>query len=137
MHGLEFDAVSVKSLRTPSIIQYQRPSRWQRNYSLTDLRSMRARVSNSSISSHNYALSTLSGSSGVPGIGYLSGKVVKWVGTQILDMFVPLVIFRRRRVINGLIKQIDVMPQGDLLDWILKKERKINRAAEDLLELTM
>jgi len=59
------------------------------------------------------------------------------VGTQILDVFVPLVIFRRRRVINGLIKQIDVMPQGDLLDWILKKERKINRAAEDLLELTM
>jgi hypothetical protein len=78
----------------------------------------------------------LTGSSGIPGIGYLSGKAVKWVGVRMLDMFVPLEISRRRRVIIGLVKQLEKIPDQDRSRWILKKERSINRAVEDLLELT-
>ena len=125
----ESDVVSVRSLQTPSIVQYQRPFRWGRNPSLTDLRSMRTRLSNSNIS-------TSTGSSGVPGIGYQSGKVVKWLGVQMLGAISQLVIFKRRRVIKMLIKKIETIPEIQRSEWVLEKEGKINRAVEELLELT-
>jgi hypothetical protein len=126
----ESDVVSVRSLETQRIAQYQRPFRWGCNLSLTDLRSVRTRLSNSNIS-------TSTGSSGVPGIGYQSGKVVKWFGVQMLGAISQLVIFRRRRVIKMLIKRIETIPRLQRSEWVLKNEGKINRAVEELLELTM
>lgn len=126
----ESDVVSVRSLETSRIVQYQRPFRWGYNLSLADLRSMRTRLSNS-----NMSIST--GSSGVPGIGYQSGKAVKWLGVQMLGAISQLVIFRRRRVIKMLIKRIETIPRLQRSEWVLENEGKINRAVEELLELTM
>lgn len=77
----ESDAVSIRSLQPSSTIQYQCPFRWQSNLSSTDVRSTQARLRNSIASSSSNSFSTAS--SGVPGIGYLSGKAVKWVGSKI------------------------------------------------------
>jgi hypothetical protein len=129
--------VSVRSSRSSNTIPYQRPIRWQRNPSLTDIRSMRMRLRNSIASSSNSALSTSTGSSGVPGIGYLSGRAVKWTGVRILDGLESLAIFRRRRVINGFIKKLETIRDQDRTKWILKRERTVKRASEDLLELSM
>ena len=90
---------------------------------------MRTRLSNSDIS-------TSTGSSGVPGIGYQSGKAAKRLGVQMLGAFSQLVIFRRRRVIKTLIKKIETIPVVQRSEWVLEKEEKINRAVEELLELT-
>jgi len=56
---------------------------------------------------------------------------------QILAAVEPMVIFRRRRVISGVIKQLERIPDQNRSQWIFKRERKINRVVEDLLELTM
>lgn len=88
------------------------------------------------ISASTSALSTSTASSGVAGIGYLSGKAVKWVGVQMLDVIEPLVIFRRRRIIHGLIKQLKTVPVQDCSEWLFKRKRTLNRAVEDLLELS-
>jgi hypothetical protein len=55
---------------------------------------------------------------------------------QMLNTIEPLIIFRRRRAISSLIKQLEKIPKQDSSAWIFKKERKLNRAVEDLLELT-
>lgn len=75
-------------------------------------------------------------SSGIPGIGYFSGKAVKWVGEQMLDAFILLEIPRRRRIINDLVSQLKNIHVQDRSKWIFERKRKINRAIEDLLELT-
>lgn len=129
-HHTEFDVVSVAST-----IQYQRPFRWQVNHSLADLRSMRTRLVNSTTSS-SFALSMSTESSGEPGIGYLSGKAVKWVGVQALSVIELLAISRRRQVISDLIKQLEKVALQDRSEWIFKRARAINRAVEDLLELS-
>lgn len=97
---------------------------------------MRMRLHDSIPSSSTSAVSTWTGSSGVPGIGYLSGKAVKWVGEKMLDAFVPLEISRRRRAISGLIGQLKYVAVKDRSEWILKRKHEINQAIEDLLELT-
>lgn len=132
----ESDEVSIASSRSSNVVQYQRPFRWQCNPSLTDLRSMRMKLHNSILSSSTSAISTSTGSSGVPGIGYLSGKAVKWAGEQILNAFIPLEISRRRRAISGLIRQLENIPEQDRAKWMFNKKRKIDQAVEDLLELT-
>ena len=81
--------------------------------------------------------SSSSGSSGVPGIGYLSGKTVKWVGVQILNAVDPVVIIVRRRYIHRLIKRIRQISVEKRADWMVKRELTILRAVEDLLELSM
>jgi hypothetical protein len=81
------DAASIITTRSGRTIEYQRPFRLG-NLSLTDLRSMRTRL-HDSVSLTSGSSSSIA-SSGVPGIGYLSGKAVKWIGMQILDGFVPL-----------------------------------------------
>jgi hypothetical protein len=75
-------------------------------------------------------------SSGVPGIGYLSGKAAKWVGIQILNAFVPLEICRRRWVIRRLLKRIEKIPIEECAGWLVREERNITHAVEDLLELS-
>jgi hypothetical protein len=55
---------------------------------------------------------------------------------QILGAISQLVIFRRRRVIKMLIKKIETIPRVQRSEWVLEKEGKINRAVEELLELT-
>jgi hypothetical protein len=72
----------------------------------------------------------------VPGIGYLSGKAIKWVGMQILNGIVPLEIRRRRWVIRKLVRHMDAIPAGDRATWVLRNERKISRTIENLLELS-
>jgi hypothetical protein len=81
-------------------------------------------------------VSTTTASSGVPGIGYVSGKGVKWLGERILNAFVPLEIRRRRWVIRRLVKRIDKIPVEQCAVWLVKKESKITRAVENLLELS-
>jgi hypothetical protein len=64
------------------------------------------------------------------------GKAVKWVGVQTLGAFELLAIPIRRQVISDLIKQLERIPQQDRSQWIFKRSRAINRAVEDLLELS-
>jgi hypothetical protein len=116
------------------MIQYQRPFRLS-NLSLTDLQSMRIRLRNS-VSSTSFSWSSIT-SFGVPGIGYLSGKVIKWAGMQILNGFVPLEIHRQRWVIRGLVKRMDAIPVADLAVWLVKNEWKISHVIENLLELSL
>lgn len=127
------DAASVRTTRSGRTIQYQRPFRLG-HLSLTGLRSTQIRFRNS-ISSTSVSWSSIA-SSGVPGIGYLSGKVVKWVGMQILNGIVPLEIYRRRRAIHELVRQMDVIPVADRAAWVVRNERKVSRAIENLLELS-
>lgn len=83
------------------------------------------------------SFSASTASSGIPGIGYQSGKVIKWVGTQIIDALLPLEIFRRRMLIKILLKKIERVPFHRRAPWLVKKERTMNRAVEDLLELSL
>jgi hypothetical protein len=127
------DAASITTTRSGRTIQYQRPFRLG-NFGLTDLRSMRTRL-HDSVPSTSGSSSSIA-SSGVRGIGYLSGKAVKWVGMQILDGFVPLEIRRRRWIIRGLMKRMDVIPFEERAPWIVRNVRKISHAIENLLELS-
>lgn len=131
------DLASIRSTRSRNTIQYQRPFRWQSNPSLTDYRSMQVRLRDSINASSTSSLSASSGSSGIPGIGYMSGKAVKWVGMQILNSFVPLEIRRRRWVIHRFIKRLGEVPVDKRAEWVTKKEHKAVRVVEDILELTM
>lgn len=126
------DSTSISSSVSRSTIQYQRPFRFQASRSLADLRSMHVRL-NRSISSSG-ALS--SASSGVPGIGYLSGRGVKWVGLQILKGIEGVEIARRRWMITKLVNEMDGLGVNGWEKWLLTKEKKLRRAAEDLLELS-
>src|ERR1700684_2057592 len=97
---------------------------------------MRVKLHNSISSSSTSALSTSTGSSGVPGISYLSGKFVKWIGLQMLDAVEPLVISSRRRTIRGLVKELQKISDQDRSKLVIRRERTISRAVEDLLELS-
>src|ERR1700683_3151991 len=69
------DISSIMSTTSKSMIQYQCPFRLG-HVGLTDLRSMQVRLHNSLSSMAAFLTSTAS--SGVPRIGYLLGKAVKW-----------------------------------------------------------
>lgn len=132
------DVISSISRKT---IEYQRPFQWQANPSLTDLRSIQKKLRGSyhsslASASSSTALSSSTASSGIPGIGYLSGKVVKWVGIQMLSSVVPLEIRRRRRIIHRLVTKIDELPVDERAMWMSKRTVKIKRAIEDLIELS-
>lgn len=131
------DAESVLSWASNRTTHYQRSFQWQSNLSLTDFRSMQMRLSSSTASSSNSVFSSSTASSGVPGIGHLSGKAVKWVGSQILNSLVPLEIRRRRWVIRQIIKKLGQVPMNDRAEWVVKRGKKINRALDDLLELSL
>jgi hypothetical protein len=75
-------------------------------------------------------------SSIVPGIGYLSGKVIKWVGVRMLNALIPLEIRRRRWLIRKLIERINRIPLDEAAAWLVRKERKITLAVDNLLELS-
>jgi hypothetical protein len=96
---------------------------------------MRAGLRTSIASSSGSDLSTSTVLS-VLGQGHLSGKAIEWVGLQMLNAVEPLVIFNRRRAISGLIKRFKDVHGQDRAKWMFKRERKINRTVEDLLELT-
>lgn len=130
---VQSDAASITSTISRNTVQYQRPFRLG-NLSLTDLRSMHVRLRNSL--STTSIVSTTTASSGVPGVGYVSGKCVKWLGERILCAFVPLEIRRRRWIIRRLVKRIDKIPVEQCAVWLAKKEGKITRAVENLLELS-
>jgi hypothetical protein len=93
---------------------------------------MQVRLS-SSISSSGALSST---SSGVPGIGSVSGKAVKWVGLQILKGIGVIKIVRRRWMITRLVREMGKLDADGWEVWLLTKEKKVRRAAEDLLELS-
>lgn len=61
-----------------------------------------------------------SASSGVPGIGYLSGKGIKWVGLKILDGFAEVEIRRRRLLIPRVVKKIANLPPDERTGWMSK-----------------
>jgi hypothetical protein len=62
---------------------------------------------------------------------------VKWVGLQILDAFDSLEICRRRWVIRRFLKQIEGVAPDKRGAWLALKQHKVDRATEDLLELTL
>lgn len=109
---------------------YQRPFRLQGDPSLTDIRSMRMRLNDSL---ENLSMSSrLSG----PPIGHCLGTVAIWVGMRMLDGFGAVVLWNRRRIIRGLLKKAQRLLPTERAAWSLKKERKLIRATEDLLELS-
>jgi len=96
---------------------------------------MQVRLS-SSISSSCSDFTLSSTSSGVPGIGHLSGKGIKWLGLQILKGVGVIEIARRRWVITRLVSEMGKLDANGWENWLLAKEQKVRRAAEDLLELS-
>jgi hypothetical protein len=130
-NALQSDVRSIGSTSSRYTIQYQRPFQVKANPSLTDLRSAQVRLR------HSITISMLSSeSSGMPGIGYLSGKVVKWVGMQMLKAFTSIEIYRRRWIIGKLVKEMGKMDLSRRGDWLVEKQREINRAVDDMLELS-
>ena len=130
------NATPVMSKTSRSTIQYQPPFRWSRNPSLTDLRSIRGRLHDSVASSSSFSFSLSTASSGTPGIGYLSGQGLKWLGMQFLNMFVPLEIRRRRWMVQRVVKRIEEIPADQRARWLSKKH-KIYHVIEDILELSL
>lgn len=132
------DAASATSRASNRNFQHRCPSgRCYTNPSLTDLRYIRTRLRGSICSSSEAVTSSsTSASSGVPGIGYLSGKGVKWVGLQILDAVSFVEMRRRVWIIGRMSKRIDKMAPDKRTIWLLKNERKVNRTIEDLFELS-
>ena len=129
------ETASILSTNSSRTIPYQRPFRFQSSQSLTDLRSMQTTLRSSlAFSGSSTSMSTIS--SEVTGIGYLSGRAIKWFGMQILDGLVPLEICRRRRAIRKLVKKIAQIPDTERAQWLIANETKVNRSLEDLLELS-
>ena len=98
---------------------------------------MRVRLHHSLATTSSSALSSSTTSSGVSGIGYFSGKVVKWVGLRLLDGYAFMEIRRRRWVIKRFVKQIEDVSKDERAEWLVKRERKVNRTMDDLLELSL
>ena len=71
-----------------------------------------------------------------PGIGYLSGKAIKWVGEKILDAVTVVEVRRRVWVIGNLISKIEEESPEGLLRRVLKNEKSFHRAVDDLLEIS-
>jgi hypothetical protein len=109
-------------------MRYKRPFRLKRNISLTDLQSWRR-----SCSSDGNSFST---SSHLPGIGYFSGKAIKWIGEKMLDIITPIEINRRAWVINRLLKTLEKQSFDSLPDKVFLKKKSIHRLVNDLLELS-
>lgn len=130
------ETASILSTNSSRTVQYQRPFRFQSSQSLTDLRSMQTTLRDSLAASSRSSTSISTTSSGVTGIGYLSGRAIKWVGMQMLDGLVPLEIRRRRRAIRKLVKQIAKIPEAERGAWLVANEKRVNRSLEDLLELS-
>lgn len=132
-HPDQSDNDSTKSTSSRSTIQYQRHFRLRGNTSLADLRSIKRRLRDSVISTTSTASTA---SSGVPGIGYLSGKGIKWVGIQMLNVIVPLEMRRRRQVIRKFIKRMAELPVEKRAIWLIRRARKVTYILEDLLEFS-
>jgi hypothetical protein len=127
-HNQGSDSEFVPSGRSRNSITYQRPFRFQINPSLTDIRSWR-----NSLSSDEESFT----SSVTPGIGYLSGTAIKWVGEKILDLAItPLAVRRRIWVINRMINRMEKEPIDKFEKRILRKETSLHRLVDDLLELS-
>lgn len=135
-HLNQLDSNSIKTTTSRSTIKYQRPFRFRGNTSLTDLRSVQVRLRDSVISSTTTS-SNSTASSGVPGIGYLSGKGIKWVGIQMLNVILPLEMRRRRRVIRKFIERMVELPVEKRAIWLIKRAPKVTRILEDLLEFSL
>ncbi|KIM88952.1 hypothetical protein PILCRDRAFT_245791 [Piloderma croceum F 1598] len=130
------DIVSITSTSSSNTIEYQRRFRMQLNPSLTDIRSMRNRLHKLVSSPSTSGISSSTTSSGTPGIGYLSGKAVKWVGLKILNSLGTLEICRRRWLIRRLVNQAGRIPEDRLVTWLMTRSRAVTRTIEDLLELS-
>jgi len=130
------DSVSITSASSSNTTEYQRRFRMQVNPSLTDIRSMRNRLQKSIASSSTSGISSSTASSGIPGIGYLSGKVAKRVGLKILSSLEALEICRRRWLIRKFMTQIGRIPEDQLVTWLMARRGAVTRTIEDLLELT-
>lgn len=111
-------------------MRYRRPFRLKRNISLTDLQSWRR-----SCSSDGESFSTATSSHHL-GIGYFSGKAIKWVGEKILDIITPIEINRRAWVIKRLLKTLEKQSYSSLPDKVFSNTKSIHRFVDDLLELS-
>jgi hypothetical protein len=126
MRNGESDANSIHSTSSRNIIAYQRPFHFHRNLSLTDIRSLRNRLSSDSLSSLSFQ----------SGIGSLSGKAIKWFGEKMLDAITPLEIRRRVWLIGRMVKRLEKLPPGKAHTLFFKKDKSFDRLLDDLLELS-
>lgn len=133
---LESESASIRSMSSSNTTEYRQHFRWQTNPSLMDLRLAKNELRQSLTSLSSSELSSSTASSVVPGIGYMSGKVVKWVGLQILDGLGALEIRRRRWIIRRLMAQMSAVPESQIETWVMKREAQVNHTIEDLVELT-
>jgi hypothetical protein len=97
---------------------------------------MKKRLHESTPSSSTSGLSFSTASSGIPGVGYLSGKAVKWVGVKILSSLEAVEIRRRIWLIRRLIKRASQIPEDQLVPWLMTRNCAVTRTIEDLFELT-
>lgn len=132
------DATETFSLLTSTsvtIAEYQRPFRWRLNTNLTELRSARNQIQESSRATSSDMTSSTT-SYFVPGIGSVSGKAVRWVGSQILSSISSIEIRRRRWLIQKLITKIERLPTPERAKVMLENQTQLKRAIDDLVELS-
>ena len=84
-----------------------------------------------SLSSYAFSVSC-----GIPSIGYLSRKGVKWVGLKMLDAIAKVERCRQQRLIFELVKWIRNLPVDQHTEWMAKNLPQMNRTIEDILELS-
>jgi hypothetical protein len=115
------------STHSTNRITYQRPFRFQLNPSLSDLRSWRNRC---------FSDQSTGSSSVVPGIGYLSGNAIEWVGEKILSGIMAIesrrLIWSARRLIN----KMERVPENERIEWSTMRHNRLNRGLDSLLELS-
>lgn len=121
------DANSIESRPSRNTIVYQRPFRARLDPSLTDLRSMRNTLSSKT---------SFVSSSVIPGVGYVSGKAVYWVGEKILNGVITVECYRRLWVIKRVVKRSEKLPEEARRRWAMKKEKHLSSCLDDLLELS-
>jgi hypothetical protein len=119
------DTGSVHSVASKNVIAYKRPFVSLSNPSLSDIRSW-----HDSLSTRESA-----GSSGNPGLGYISGLILKRASEKMLGLFMPLEIRRRLWVMGRLIKRME-KEQDNSSKWLEKRKRALNRLVDDVLELS-
>jgi hypothetical protein len=124
---LNSETRSTHTTRSRNSFAYQRPFHPRLNPSLTDIRSWRNSLT---------SCEDLSVSSGIPGVGYYSGKGIKWVGEKILDCITAFEIRRRIWVIKRTVATLEKSTSTGVVKRLSRNEKQLHRLTDDLLELS-
>jgi len=121
------DTNVAHSVGSRDVVVYHRPFRFQLNPSLTDIRSIRSSLS---------SINSSTASSGIPGPGYILGKIIKLTGEKILDALTIVEIRRRVWLDKRVVKQLEKKSSKDIERMFKKKGKAVLRLVDDLLELS-